>query len=855
MASSSSTRNRKRRASSASTSQAPDDQQSASQSNAIVKKRKKTTIVHDTAAPSSILQPPMETLEEEISVENTDAGAQQIQTITTHTLIVEPPSDDRRATYTATFSAEPNTSSRLLEARATSRPSLPAYNVTAPITPVDTSKDPFDSVTTQLIEERKQKKLLQRRRSIIQLDGADGYESSETYSVFQDAVDIDEQNRGLVSLLSQVDDSVLDPTDTPKTDLQRTTYESSIDRLTREKAEARASLELLALGLQSMGFGTPASSTHELLESVLDAFRNTRRELSLRFSDETGDNVTEAKMLAAITELLNNRDAQVNSLLDKLGEIATHYNRLKDEREELKIRSSEDGVYIGEMERKLIEIETLQEKFVLLAEENATRIATLDMEKSTLVAKQTVLETTVNDLKESELENQKRISCMGSDHAAAVASLEGKRDDLEARITISDDLVAKGLEEINGFKAACDGYLALINDLKSEVSKLTATLEEESTARLAAENDVETNLGIIGRQEEDLADMHRMNASEKRQREAAETELDKTTGQVKNLSKKLQDKGEEANKIRGKLDEVQIKNKKAIHEFEKRIKDLGHQLDDEKKCHAEEDAIAASLISDLQQKLQNSKDEAVSRAAHDAEKLEESEQHNLGLELELAGVKTALTDKEEELAAAEEAATNHIADLNSIIHDLEDNLTTVKEQLSGLHKQSLSQQQQMQTTLTERDTTITSLQSELDDTRTTLTNDCNEKDRLIATLQLQVETKQLEISELAERATAVDLRWQELDRIKQEIITSRDADISALRTAVLAYAARARDEASVLHERVLNMDPEMEEHSFVVPAVAEVGGESPVVVAAERKKVRKRRTAVRDSGVVVESDF
>ncbi|KAF2153268.1 hypothetical protein K461DRAFT_278096 [Myriangium duriaei CBS 260.36] len=873
---------RKRRASSTAT--AIDDQHSVSQDASHqqqIKKRKKTTTVTTTTRDEES-HPKLSTLDEEqIQVETTNgAETEKRRTSTFHTIISKISGSSRRSTLPP---AETTHEIRASKSRSASRKSLPAA-FAKDREAMDI--DPFDPLTMQLIQQHREKRDRQSQ-SVIQLDGSDDLpeDPHDANELVQDGVDEHftspqqlRDHQSLRSLLNQGEDFAIESVNGAKTDLQRVTYEAHIDRLTREKAEAKAALEVLASGLESMGFGNPDSTPHEVLESILDAFGQSRYALNPRFPLETSEDVPESVMLANITDLLNNRDSSIDSLMDKLEAVQHHFSELQHDKATLQAAAKEDAEYITEIELKLSNIEHIQEKFSSFASEKTYQITSLEERNASLMESLGSVNATLEDSELTVKELRDAVERMEHEHAKAVLGLESDRDDAQAKLGSAEEDIVMKIEEIRALKETCQESTTIINTLNAEVRRLSDSLEEETTRREEAEADVARKFDTIRQQEEDLAELTSRNESERRQREAAETELDERQVEIKNLNDKLHKQGVEANQLRQKLYEQQLHSQKSLEQLEAIVQERDQLLKNEKEERADAESLAADRIAALEQQLTHEVEESKKKALGYGRELDELEQRNLELENSLTAATSALAEKMAELAEAREDSGNKIADLESAIGVLEDDLAQERSKLATTQEKAILQQQQMEATLAERDADIKQLSTDLDNSNQKIDDLEREKESLerrieneaeamlifqgekadeISSLREIIQAKDHEIHSLGEKAAEVDATWHELDEQKETIISERNEDIlllkkenAELRAEVLAYMARSRDDAAATFDRLQKLPS----HSGGGTEASDVFADSPVVVATERKKIRKSRKSVRDSGVAIPSD-
>ncbi|KAG8631519.1 hypothetical protein KVT40_000659 [Elsinoe batatas] len=960
--------NRKRRASSVSHAESGAvDDSSQLDSQPAIKKRKKTKVVVKEVAHNQgeADHPELSPIREDSSQPAADAfqtsqvNNSQLSQITTKT------TTSRRATLPA-FSQEDALSQSQSQSQKKSKPrkSMPASLAVQHLSP---ARFEFGMMSlNKLVQERMKQRL--ESQTMIQLDGSDDNEMSqhETDILVYGNVDGPSQPPEIEvqSPSSERADSLTDFDSIPiKSDQERANYEASIKRLAREAAEAKSSLEILIVELSSMGFGSPDANAQAVIDSIRASFDHVRHRLQDILPFDVAADVQEQTFLMRIADQLvayahsnNKKDTiiteqksfeqelltQIDVLIDKLAEANLIRNRLEQANGEFDNQNEEDDRYIKELETKLLEVEKNFKQVSKLLTEKVSQAQTLETENSVLDDSCEKLKTALDGYRQTEANLHDLISRMEQDHAAALNELtdhhkaeqhrftEEVRIEKEARVAAESR--ATGVEKAAAdLSKSLEKEAAMISKLKAEIEGLRADIVDVQAGKESAEDDAATKASTIidlqkqlekaetdlARLEDDYADLQKLHEAEKRQREAAEAELDETHVKVKSLNDKLHKQGVEANELRQKLFEVQQRDHKTIKEYQTTMAERTEQYEADLSAETarREDAenVAAerqSYIEDLESKLANLEADMRKTFNEKEALLQQMEDRCVKLEEEVEELQTALGIKTAEHNALQQSTSSQIKTLETTIGDLTSTLNKTNTDLNTVRHQASTQQEQMLATLADRDASIdalkhdvevadsaisvlqgekASLESRVEHEAITMLTYTAEKEAQVASLKDIIGTKQAEIEDLQERAREVDTAWnatvteknsyietletsaetreesyealreknRELREKFEEYVAKATHKIGTLSAEVDRLAKLAKDGEGELKregKRLLEDVMEVEEEEAAVNGI-DHSSVSPAVRVVEKKRVKKGRRTVRDSGIGGSSDM
>ncbi|PNS14222.1 hypothetical protein CAC42_6735 [Sphaceloma murrayae] len=949
---------RKRRASVA--SQASDAlEHSQSESQQVVKKRKKSKVTVKQTSQSqenSNGHPTLPIVQEESTQITVNDGRSPDMASTQEDVHLSQTSTQKTSSRRVTmppsaFSDE----GHQLQPQQKNRPrkSLPAAldSQTFALNGYDSGMESLNKLVAQRVKQRME------AQALSQLDGSDDVDMTHlsqdmlVYTHIDDPdLDVKSQDGDRADSLADVDPSML-----IKTDQERAQYEASINRLYREASEAKSALEILTVELQAMGFGGPDADSQGVIESVRSSFNQVRYRLRDILPLQTSEDVLEHALLKQITDYLirlHGRDAQrevllakkdtneralliqVDELIEKLADAEIIRQRLQTANEEFEQQNLDDEKYIKELENKMAEVTASLDHVSGLLGLKTAQIKDLEVENNRLEESCEKIKSAVETYRQAETTLENLVNRLEKEHARSIEQSQQDHDAEKDRLmeALHDERQAREAEEartkvfeqkIADLSKSAENKAAAISKLKAQIEELKAETLALQTEKDATEDDgarktehitalqqqlteTEASLNKI---EEDLADLRKLNEAEKRQREAAETELDESHVKVKSLNDKLHKQGLEANELRSKLFQAQQREQQASRDFETARAEQTEQFEVDFAAEAtrreEAEALAEqrqSDIGELERKLINL-ESSMKKALYGKEfLLQDMESRCVTLDGELEETRRTLADKTAEHHALQESTTTIIVGLEQDIQSLRADLAAKTDDLENIRSQSATQQQQMLTTLSARDATIITLTNDLTNAEHTIaalesdksslerrvTSEAEamlsytaEKEEQIDNLNNVICDKQAEIESLSEKATEVDRAWnafakgkdlriEELERTeveREESFTLLNRGYEKVKEQFKEYVRVAEERMARLARETERLDgiakgeemglkkegkrmlEEIEEEHFVDAVLGNGAMESPVERVVEKKKVKRSKKMVRDSGI------
>ncbi len=441
------------------------------------------------------------------------------------------------------------------------------------------------------------------------------------------------------------------------------TYEAEIKRfeqivavLTREASDARATLQILSLELQGLGFTEPDEGTEAVLSSIRTAFHQARLELEELLPGETLNRYNNKALLNLLVEkirflvnsvqemtaLIARHDqmeavlrSQNEGLLDKLAEVDARKQLLEARWQELDAEGERKEKMIVELEQ---ELDSWKEEVTVRDEQivsKDTRVATLESELGDHGKSVERLNTALKGYSDEVKRLEGLISRMEREHAEAINQLEqanaiaveemGQKfqTETERRETAENDLdaattqitelelrVERDERELEKLREVLKKAQAYGEQEKEQREQAEAELDDKTADVQILESRVESLENSLHELSHELQELRNLAESERRQREAAETELDQLNTQVAALDKRLHDEGVRANELRQKLFETQMQKEKAVKDMQEAAAEREEQFQNdmeaeiERRQTAERTAAGRNvLVAELEEKL------------------------------------------------------------------------------------------------------------------------------------------------------------------------------------------------------------------------------------------------------------
>lgn len=745
---------------------------------------------------------------------------------------------------------------------------------------------------------------------------------------------------------------------------EREAFEEAIKFWTREASDSKAALQILTIELQSLGFGDATVNPDAILASIRESFSNIRIRLEAALPGQVPGDVSNADLIellaehlesladrvaaqeATITETSGLQDElirEIDGLVDKLSDSEIRKRELERLFSEADKQTQEDEVFIAELEEKLEEIKKDHDMVQSMLNAKKSELDTFEVANRELDATVDKLGRALEGYRASEERLQGLIERMESEHHHALADLEAVHkeiiDDLEIKLsteTTARDAAGKDADEkqasITALELRIEQDIVNIDSLKQQLAILEAEKSAEQGAKEAAEGEVEEKTTFIEELEvkiekaetnmEDLsAELGRLrdlNEAEKRQRVAAEEELDIRESKIEDLNNKLHDQGVQANQLRQKLFEIQVREKESVEKLERDAADREEQFQEDMSAEIarreQAEAAAASrnvTIVEVEEALRQAEKAMMETLGDRDEKITELAALADQLQFELEKTNTELDSTITELETLQTTSESRISQLLTDIADLQSQVVEQSATISGLRSEAATTAEIHSTAITERDESIANLNDEifqaknriivLESEKTSLERRVEaeaesmlelqaSKDDEIAALKDAITLKQSEIENLTVKAREVDMAWEKLveerDEEIEELKTSSEetsasvrrltklnaslkeklrrfvrdstATAQAMREDVEAALASAADKNAGLHEegaRVLEEAEAMDE----VGEMVEIQASSSSSSKASNKLLQKFKKTSKsrrqyDSGIGVEED-
>jgi len=494
-------------------------------------------------------------------------------------------------------------------------------------------------------------------------------------------------------------------------------FEQAIATLTREAADAKATLKIISIELQSLGFADENASNDQILSSIRNAFRQARIELEELLPHELPNYYRNPAFLNLLIEnirrLLNKvteqttliqrhreMEAILNSqnkgLLDKLAEVDHRKQVLEAQWVELDKQADRKEKRLLEYKDAIEEWQVELEARDALLEERDEQVASLMDELDEKTASNERLQQALNGYRDEVSSLENLITRMDEEHKATIAHMEEVHN---ATVTELEEKLETEKSHRETAEHELDEKTAFISELQVKIESAENKLDElrdqllqsqeygeaERRKREEAEAELDDKTSDIANLESrieaaetnlealhnELASTQALLDSERRQRTAAENEMDERGEKIAALDKQLHDAGIRANELRQKLFEVQQQRDKEINQLQQAAAEREEQFQDDMAAEIERREAAQhtatdrnAVIADLEDKIR-SLNQAMDELVEAKDAL-------------IAEQKAQIADLEETLAEANE-------DYNRLAKDKEEVIKALQEDIAALN--------------------------------------------------------------------------------------------------------------------------------------------------------------------------
>lgn len=627
---------------------------------------------------------------------------------------------------------------------------------------------------------------------------------------------------------------------------EREAFEEAVKFWTREASDAKAALQILTIELQSLGFG---DSTEVVLTSIRDSFALVRERIESALPGQVPSNLSNQEVIELVAEHLESLadrvatqeaalvDAdklhqelarEVNGLVDRLSEAELRKRELERSYSKLDAQAQEDEVFIIELEEKLKTVEKDHAIVQGMLNAKNDELVTLVQTNEELDSSVDKLGQALDGYRTSEEKLQALIERMETEHRHAIADLEqvhrdtvnnldlqleaehARRDVAEQDALTKQTLIAalelRIVEDESSINSLKLQLASVLEDkmaqeeareaAEGEVNEKTTFIEELETKIERAEKSLEELRGEIER----LRDLHE---AEKRQREAAEAELDVRESKIDHLNNNLHEQGIQANQLRQKLFEIQMREKEAIQKLEDTLQEREEKFQEDMAGEIERREQADRLvvmrndtIAELEESLRRTEAAMAEALQERDDKLAELAELTERLQTELERTTRELEDTITELETLQNTSQTRISQLVADIAMLQGQVSEQAATIANLESDAATTADIHATAIIERDEAIANLNHEIFQARTRIEGLESEKtslerrveaeaesmlelhsskDEEIAALKHTILVKQAEVDDLKQKALAVDQTWEEL-------VTRRDEEIEELKS-------------------------------------------------------------------------
>ncbi|KAI5211894.1 hypothetical protein AUEXF2481DRAFT_36997 [Aureobasidium subglaciale EXF-2481] len=662
---------------------------------------------------------------------------------------------------------------------------------------------------------------------------------------------------------------------------ERRAFKEAIQYWTDEASNAKSTLQILTIELQSLGF--PGENSDAILASIRESFALVRERLESAVPGAIPSNISDADLVELVVQHLealaikvteqdlfiveNDQLRQelvneIDGLVERLSQAEIRKRTLEIGFNELDAQSQRDEQLIDSLSKELKKIENNHDMAQTLITEKKIELAELDRENKDQ-------DTTIRKLGEAlegyranetnlhalitrmEQEANVKISDLTKASQVAVSELEEqlrvegtKRHTAEAEADNKQNVITtleRRAEEDEANIDILKQQLATVqvqHTAEQQAREVAETINDENTTLIAElEVKIEQAETALEQLRADLDNLRALEEAERRQREAAEADLDDRNNQISELEQKLLASGKQANELRQKLFEVQQRSKDAVAELqaiaeERETKHAAEIIALDQQAKLAQDAATYNGImakeyetelKDVTARMGKQLEERAAKIREWAAKLDE-------LTAELKNTKTELDSALVALDALQQASEGRIAELVADVADLTGIIAQHEATIKLLNAEALTTAQTHVIAITERDEKIADLNDDIFNAQSEIRS-------------LEAEKESLERRVEAEAEAMLELQADRDDQIAdlKTNIRNKQAEIENL--------GRKAQEVDRSWERVMN------ERTIEIEELRETGSEHTATIARLTKLntalKEKFRLYVRDSTATV----
>jgi hypothetical protein len=583
--------------------------------------------------------------------------------------------------------------------------------------------------------------------------------------------------------ISQLRDDTVDDNDgyAPQTisDQAVERYEREIKKLTLDLAESVGALRVISIEIQNLGFLKAGANSAAVLSSMRTGFADLRAVIEKFFPDET-HGITNEQLLQKVPKLFSG----------VFYELRERTQVLEDARQtETILRRQYEGVLdlLGEAEERKTELDKKVYTLDKLNEDKQRTIADLEERVQTLTD---LTEEQEAELRQKDLQNDTLVEHVDEKDT----DLNRLRESLETYQIDLDDLTRTSNEAEQEYK---ERIARMEEEYGATLADLEAQLSAEQEGREAAEDEaiqktafIEELQSRVDRMEADFGDIDATLAG-LREKLASETE----TRVILEA-----DRDEQAEQV--------YQHKNTIENLAENLKDITDQLEEAKAniiAEREQRETTEAALDEANEKIEDLNDKVHQLGIQANElrsKLYEVQQEK---ELEIADIREAAEERENELAEQLAAEQELREGAQQAVVDIEQELVSLRESLAVSEADLIKMTEARDLLEGDREMQVGNIHNELAESQAKLIALENSTSSEIDSLQAQITDltnenarKQAEIQRLTDRLAEAEQTFDEEKATFDITIATLERDLAEAQADNEAY----RKENESLSDRV-----------------------------------------------------
>jgi hypothetical protein len=664
---------------------------------------------------------------------------------------------------------------------------------------------------------------------------------------------------------------------------ERRAYKEAIQYWTDEASNAKSTLQILTIELQSLGF--PGENSEAIIASIRESFASVRERLESALPGVIPSNVSDADVVELVIQHLETLASKVtvqevfiaendqlrqeltneiDGLIERLSQAEIRKRTLEIGYNDLDAQGQRDEQLIDSLNKELSKIEKNHDMAQTLISEKKAQLAELDRENReqdvTILKLGEALEGyRVNEVNlqalitRMEQEANLKISDLTKASQAAVSVLEEQlRIEGTKRYTAEADADEKQ-NIITTLERRAEDDEANIDTLKQQLITLQGLHLAEQQAREVSEAVNDENTTLIAELEvnieqaetelnqlrADLENLRALEEAERRQRESAEADLDDRNNVIVDLEQKLLASGKQANELRQKLFEVQQRSKETVIELQTiaEERETKHAADLAAWDIKARDLNDIAVFAKIETKAYEDQLKAVTES--------------MSKQLEERAVTIRDWAKKLDQLTAELKATKQ--ELDNALVSLDELQQASEARIAGL----VADVTDLQALVAQHEATIVLLNAEAQTNAQTHVIAITERDERIADLNHDIYTAKNLIKNLEAEKASLERRVEEEAEQMLELQADSDDKIADLNANIRNKQAEIENLGRKAQEVDRSWESVMNERNIEIEELRETGSENTITIARLAKLnaalKEKFRLYVRDSTATVQA--